>query len=532
MTKRTFASTASMILLSACGGSGSSSLTTTSTSIDSSTAFPGGLAVASPTSVDASASSPSLIRAVTATPSYSGYVQATEQLSGILAGSVTVTTAFDKENFLTTATNANCFGPSLSYSNHPDGAPTAGTLPTGDLGLWTDTDTPSGNACAPAEIDSRVKGVSNRTNQALITLAALIKAAKDTSTAAPTAGTSINLTTALNTTLAGEGITVSSATLALSSDSATWSYVVQMSFTGADTNAHSVNISMQHSPGASSNVYEGLVTYRVDDDWNAGHCATGDRTYNGTVYYHRASSTSMLLNAREGMYCGYGTTGATAAASTVTGGATYLLLDPAMKEINVSTGWSDNFSTLGAQFDPTTTAGKYTYAWQAGNGDGHARIFSIGINYNSGTGLVDGEAYYGFGDDIATSDGKVTGFYCNWAGPGAKTLHNYAQRQAFQYNSGTSIFDVPTGGSDIVYAPRNSCTYQNTDTAGFLYDRNLNNSLADETINTTYVYTAAAPGGFADLDLMTTAGATDVDSSGTIDIFDKMLGRGWVQPPI
>jgi hypothetical protein len=231
------------------------------------------------------------------------------------------------------------------------------------------------------------------------------------------------------------------------------------------------------------------------------------------------------------MYCGLGVTGAKAADSAVTGGTTYLLLDPATTHGSDSTGWADNFSILGAEFDPTTTEGHYTYAWQAGENDGYARIFSIGINYNATTSLVDGEAYYGFGDDIGTTDGAITGFFCNWAGPrppgSPNTLHDYAQRQSFEYNGTSGTFDVPTGGSDITYAPRNTCTYGTSDTAGFVYDRDLDGDLSDEDAATAQVDTG---GTVLIFDLMTTSGATDANGDGVIDIEDKMLSRGWVQP--
>lgn len=526
----------SLGLLTACGGGGSSGTSSTdSNSIDSATAFPAALALTSPTGVSSSISVTALKRAVSSGPSYSAYVQATEELSGVLSGSVTTSTAFDKESFLQTATNANCFGPSLLYSGHPDagGGSGSGALPGGDLGIWSEyEDLPSSGqtACAAAQIDKRMQGVSERTQQALITFAALINAANDAGIAAPSAGSSVDLASALGASLSSEGVTVSGATLSLDAGGTTWDYGVDFSFTGSDGNDHQVVVQMQHTPGASGYEYEGLISYQVDDDWDTvGNCATTtDRTYNGTVYYKRSGQTEMQINAREGMYCGFGTTGAKASAATVTGGTSYQLLDPATKHGSSASGWSDNFSIFGAVFDPTTTEGKYTYAWQAGENDNYARTFSIGINYDTATGRVDGEAYYGFASDIGSTDGAIKGFFCNWAGPGTRTLQPYAQRQSFQFDSTAVAFDVPAGGSDITYAPRDACSYGPSDTAGFLYDRNLNQDLSDETANTTYVDASSTLG----LDLMDTTGATDLDGDSVVDIFDKMLSRGWVQPPI
>jgi hypothetical protein len=50
---------------------------------------------------------------------------------------------------------------------------------------------------------------------------------------------------------------------------------------------------------------------------------------------------------------------------------------------------------------------------------------------------ADGEAFYGYGDDIATTDGTLKGLICNWAGPGGtrRLETSYAQRQFVAFDA-------------------------------------------------------------------------------------------------
>jgi len=95
--------------------------------ISGSSVFPSGLAVTSPTArsttssarvVAAAMVSPNEVAAV----SGSHYQQATKIINDLLAGTADPKLVFDPKNFFETATNANCYGPTLAYQNHPEGA--------------------------------------------------------------------------------------------------------------------------------------------------------------------------------------------------------------------------------------------------------------------------------------------------------------------------------------------------------------------------------------------------------------------------
>jgi len=115
-------------------------------------------------------------------------------------------------------------------------------------------------------------------------------------------------------------------------------------------------------------------------------------------------------------------------------------------------------------------------------------VFNIGLNYDTPTERRDGEAYFGYGDDIATitatGTSTIKGFICNWAGPGnSHTLKDYFQRQHITFNDGTGKWR-PSGtpeaasSSNITFAPTNSCT--SALGSAFYYDKNADNSIADE----------------------------------------------------
>ena len=92
-----------------------------------------------------------------------------------------------------------------------------------------------------------------------------------------------------------------------------------------------------------------------------------------------------------------------------------------------------------------------------------------------------GDAYFGFGKTVGTTDGEIDGMICNWAGPGNN--HDplpYAQHQPIKFDATVKGFIVGTAGSEITFAPTSNCIYENT--GSFWYDRDLDgeNTGADQ----------------------------------------------------
>ncbi len=534
--KMLFCLSAIMLFSSTLIGCSDSSSSTTSTS-STSTSFPTSLSVSSPTDVVDEDANPTLTanlfqkrtlitrmrhwlfpEAVAASNKVPRYTWATLRIDGLLNGTASPANWFKPELFLTTDTNAECFGPTLNYTDHPDAStPNSGQLPSGDLGIWLEVDSATGHACSAAELNSRMRGISWRSNMALMGLASVIGQLNANSTALPSANSSVDATLVMNN-LSITGVTFTSVTLALDSTGGIWTYVMDFTYVDASSVSHAIEIKLVHTPGGTG-AYSGILTYGIGDTFNGGNCpGTGAKniTHIGTLKYTRTSLSDMVLIHRSGQYCGSGSY-ATLATFESDGN-----LDPSGKwNTSAGTGWADNFSRFGAKYDPTSLQGDYLYGWQAGSGDSNTRLFGIRLNAPSTTGQMaeDGEAYFGYGDEISVTDGDIDGIFCSWAAPGStKTMQTYAQRQAVVYSTTTFLWSQPTGGSDILYAPTNSCTYDGSDS--FWYDRDLNTSTNEASED--LIVGASGSGLTPLLDLMGPGTSADMPA--------KIASLGFVKP--
>jgi hypothetical protein len=518
-------SSALCLTLHACGGGGGSSDSSSNSSSNSSnssfdgTTFPTELAVVSPT--DSAAASSRSARSVsnfsqrTAGDAYSTTVS---KIRGVFDGSSSVSTTFTPELFYTQDINANCYGPKLFYDNHvdgtdatPQGSDTLSSLPTGDLGIWKASDD-SGQACVAAQLNARMESVKDRSSIALMGIASLIKVYVDSGSTWPTdiaAGATVDLVSNMNA-LSIANTSFSTATISQDSAGKQWSYSLAFTYTRNSVD-YDISVGMTHVQGSSSSEYEGLLTYAADNTFSpAGNCSTNNVTLNGSLHYISNSATDLRFQSRGAQLCNHGSSALTEAVNStdITGN----VVNPT-DSTNV---WSDNFTQFTAQIDPTTIIGNYSFVWQAGKNDSHSRILNIGLETQSA-----GEAYFGFGDQVGTTDGSIKGFICNWAGPGGNhTLLDYAQRQHITLNTTSNIFELTnSGASDITFAPTVSCTYDGDGTGTFLYDRDLDDDLSDETTATVNVGT----GETLVLDLMEPSGAAT-------NITEQIVSRGYNLP--
>ncbi|MFH1727197.1 MAG: hypothetical protein ABIA04_02110 [Pseudomonadota bacterium] len=387
-------------------------------------------------------------------------------------------------NFLHGPADATCFGPKLYYEGHPDGAdgsPEANfatgaiddypSLPTGDLGLWLEIDETSGHACAAAEINSQVDIVGQHFQEALygilMTAYAAVQAELITDALESFEETDVKEYIPESELFAVEEALVSY-------DGTEFVYDMTLTFEDADGLEYSTNIINYFTPGASSNEYEGILYYYNQAYFAGGHCPSSDVVMAGSMYYKKSSASELYVNAREGTYCGHDAVPAVAIDTDVH--PTITMLDPndGYDASSNPDGWGNNFRIFAASYDPDSTEGQYIYAWQAGFHDFNSRILiSNVIEYAATTA---GLAYYGFGDNVTSSDGSISGFKCNYTGPSADgELLEYVQKQSFEYDAVEELF-LPTE-SYITYAPTNNCL---NDDDTFWYDRDL-----DETQNET-----------------------------------------------
>ena len=451
------------------------------------------------------------------------YEQSVDRINNLLTGTTALSDTFTPNLFFAYDERASCFGPQLLYDNHYDATVTSpdatsciddttkSCLPTGDLGLWNTTEvsidttstpytvTDSTEACAAAQLNARMEGLKTRSFIALSTVASMIYAyvnAGNTWPGSVTAGSTIDLTTEMNA--AGYALTTfTSATMAKDATKELWTYNVELVYNrvvDSVTVPTTIILAMEHfSDTTQTQVYEGLLTYRVNDsEVGGGNCSsTDDITRNGSLHYIRNGETDMVYQSRGGEFCDHDTNGLVIALSTIYP-TTQLAGSVVTPAESGALYWSNNFHYFTAEYDPTSAnlAGRYSYVWQAGNDDSHSRILNIGLNSGGAAGT--GETYYGFGASVENMSsttspyyGEISGFICNWAGPGStKTVHEYAQRQNITQSSTTGIYEpTNTGASDITYAPTNTCLYDGTagsfySPATFTYDRNLNGVIA------------------------------------------------------
>ncbi len=394
--------------------------------------------------------------------------------------SVALGTALNLNALFNGSNNANCYGPSVAYISHQDftsGMPAAaGTLPGGDLGMWTATEG-STQPCVAAELNARVAGVKGRVKQGLRLMAVMRVTVGKSSLSMPAAGASLDIKTYLQTALAAvpalSAVTVDAATIALDAGAAMYTYRLVVSM-GSGVNATSGEVILKHTPGGSHSVYSGVMQvagFQLSTD-PAFACTdevdSGTGRYKvaqvSTVKYSRNGS-AIEFGSRDGQYCGHPSSGSVNYAAEVASFSVDGQIDPAAKISGNtragSTGWRAGFTRFAGSFDKDTVAGDFLFAWQAGTGDGKSRSLAAHAAFNTVTEVRTLDGYFAFADDVATSDGALQGMVCNWAGPG----NSHTPVATFQSQTatlGASATEYTLGASKITYAPTTSCSSTTT----------------------------------------------------------------------
>ncbi|MBF0103858.1 MAG: hypothetical protein HQM16_00910 [Deltaproteobacteria bacterium] len=471
--------------------------------------YPTSFAITSPLSFQSATASVNLLPS-SGPLALSSFSETTTAINNILTGTEPSDCVFDPEPLLRPSQNADCYGPVVNYSNHPDSnLPNSGQLPSGDVGLWTKNEADTGEACSAAQQNERIAGVSDKADVILKALASMICIANVTGVDLPAAGETINLTADMTAVSSS----FSNATLSQSTDPDTgndvYTYTLEFTFTPVDNdqiNAMRVTVGLEHMPLAETGdadtndaPYRGKFTYQYD--WPLSYkCLEGHALSSvaGSTLYHKTSATALAFDAAWAIYCG-GLDERDESPFTAN-----RLLDPTQD-------WTDNYSRFLANFNPENLSGNYAYAWQAGHQDSHSRVFNLHINSDE---TLTGDAFYGYGphSDTTEFDGRISGFICNWAAPGNNNhvLLDLVQHQSIA-QSVTGVFTEQS--SNIRYAPTNSCNYtaSQTDPFSFDYDSD-NNSIIDQnnpSQNLTHeLKTAADNDGDGYLDVITDAGFT------------------------
>jgi hypothetical protein len=309
-------------------------------------------------------------------------------------------------------------------------------------------------------------------------------------TGLPAASSSSSLTTSFQTyidTIVPSG-TVANVTLAGITNNGSNSYTYQwrVSFTqGAKVNWLAVNLT--HTKTSSG--FEGLLQYATSDlsanNQATANCATTKKlAVAGTLRYTKTSATVVNFSSREAPYC------VTNASDIITNFGTWIALDsnneldPTKTTDSNAKGWHQDgggFKRFATSYNPSTGAGDYLFAWQAGTLDANSRMFSVNSTYNSTTEARAIKAFFGFAPNMATATnpGHMGVLICNWAGPGnnQNPSHKLFQSQNLALSSTATDWTFPTSASvdsKIKYAPTNNCNSTGTMT----YDVDSNGTLA------------------------------------------------------
>lgn len=419
-----------------------------------------------------------------------------EKIRRVLDGdtSVDIATVLDLQDVFSSSGNANCYGPQMPYASHDDAGtgPSSGTLPGGDLGIWLEYEN-GVQPCVAAQLKQRTRGVRGQTMQGLVMTALMrLTVARSTSLSMPAAGAttdaSAEVQVKLRTVPALAAIVVHAATISLDSGGTTYTYRLALDNGVSGAGMKLGEVTMIHVKGSGPTLFNGVMQvagFSLSSDAAMG-CDDAKDSSTGlyqvasvsTVKYTR-SGTSVAFGSRNGNYCGHPSSSSssnyvTDVASLTSG----FELDPMIKLSGnlrgTSKGWRGNFSRFASAFDKDTGAGDFLFAWQAGAMDNATRMLAVTSDYNSATDTRTLGGYFGFGADVATTDGTMQGMICNWAGPGqSHTARSSFQSQVATHTGSAAGFTIASGGSKIAYAPTNSCSSTTTS-----FDLNADGTLA------------------------------------------------------
>jgi hypothetical protein len=248
------------------------------------------------------------------------------------------------------AGRANCYGPTINFTNHPGGTnPTS--LPGGDLGIWSATETASGEACAAAQLNQQMRGVASQVDSGLFAMAGLICIADVSGQSLPAVGSSLDLTSSLSglVTINGTAITLTAATLAREADTTEGYPVYVSTIQGSD-----YFFRLKHIATIADNTtFKGKLSISTPNN---------DKT---SISYVKASNTSVVYELKS------------------VNGSSSAWVSSTDFTAKVASGWQNNANYLLANYDPSTGDGNYLYAWQAGSGDSHARVFNVSTLFSS-----------------------------------------------------------------------------------------------------------------------------------------------------
>ena len=351
-----------------------------------------------------------------------------------------------------------CFGPRLYFQYHLDGDSRMSEncdsgicqLPIGDLGLWTDSEGDTGEACAAAKMNSDIKYVSGFTDMAKVVQSVVECLANNETITRPSSST-VDIKDAVNTAVQNEKLDFSAVTWTEASGVYTINLQVGESGSGG-------NVNIKTDKSGTPSIINVWGFFGGNDD--GGLAAVDVNSYLAFSLYGAESGTATNMKFISAVFEG-------TEPDTATNGDVF----DANNMIKLDSSWNMDHRTILMNDAGDGTSDKLMkYSWIAGNGapslrapDSYSRTFMASVNAAKTAGV----AYYGYGygTDDAAERMTITNFICNWTGPNNDQMHDSAgplkaQKQVLSKNSsGTWI----ASESLINYAPTRSCANDNND---------------------------------------------------------------------
>jgi hypothetical protein len=343
-----------------------------------------------------------------------------------------------------------CYGPQMDYTNHPNsaGGTQSGQLPSGDLGIWLDTEpTQSGPGtapCAAVKMNELISKAIHNIDMATGSIAMMVCAAAHERISAPrNPGDVLNFASVLNK-VPGSPFTITTASLERVDANTLKSVLVVNHDGGTNNRLGNLSITTTHNQSTRA----GLVQIEREDSGQNRTIATSAR--------YRPNPTDadeMQVQVTQARIDGtqvsnfYDSEG-----------------DVKLGPISGNPRPIEDTHYFVAEFNPTDNTQKVAYGWNAGGNDSHYRVF------NAEADATTADAWYGYVPnpfeagggslgDTPDLDLSVTGagMICNWAGPGNDhTVNSYLQHQTMT-KDGQDRWILTGSGSLIRYVPTIAC---------------------------------------------------------------------------
>jgi len=366
-----------------------------------------------------------------------------------------------------------CYGPRMDYANHPDwtsgnNPPADGQLPSGDLGIWLDTEPTQSDAgtapCSAVKMNELVSKAIHNVDMATGSVAMMMCAAAHERISSPkNAGDVLDFSTVLNK-VPNTPFTITTATLERVDATTLKTVFVASHDGGSNHRLGELTIRTTHNSSTRS----GLVQIERQPQGDT----TTTRVTSARYRPNPSAPETLQLRVQQGRFLNasntsYFDTEGDVKLGPITG--------------NPNRNIEDTHIVI-AEFTPTTGAQTVAYGWNAGGSDSHYRVF------NAEAASTTANAWYGYVPNPYAVNGSTTvgetpnldlsdidaGMICNWAGPGnSHTVTSYLQHQSMTKSS-QNLWEVTAANSLIKYVPTVAC---------------------DITANTNSTFTAVAPNG-------------------------------------